>query len=119
MVGAGDLDRKITVQSYTESADADGYGSLTRTWSNLCERRAKVEMETGGSDEDYAAERKTDRQRVMFTIRHDSTTKTIRPKMRVVYDSRYYDIENVHEMTGEYRRMYIRIECFEDVDNNG
>jgi len=119
MKDPGRLDRRITVQSYTEAADADGYGSLIRTWSNLCQRRANVEFKLLGSNEDYAAERKTDRQRAFFTVRYDSTTKTIRPNMRVVYEGRYYDIENVAEQTDEFRKMYVRMECFEDVDQAG
>ena len=117
MVDPGTLDRSITVQSYTETRD--DFGGVSKSWSDYATRRANVKIRVERGDEGYDAQRKVSRQTVLFTIRRDSTTKDIDTTMRVSYNSKIYDIEAVEELHSEYRRMYMRIEAVEDVDNLG
>jgi SPP1 family predicted phage head-tail adaptor len=117
MVGGGKLDRSITVQSFAESRD--DFGGVSKTWSTYATRRANVHIRVGRGNEGYDAQRKVSRQTVLFTVRRDSTTKDIDTTMRVQYNGKVYDIEAVEELHAEYRRMYMRIEAIEDVDNLG
>jgi len=103
------LDRRITIQSVSESQSATG--AVTQTWATYASRRAKVEYRVIGSDEDYQAGRKRARQYALFHVRHDTLTRNVTPKMRIQYDGDTYEIRSVSENTDEYRRMYMRIEA--------
>lgn len=93
---AGLLRKVVTVQSTTESRTTTG--AVTNTWATFCTRRAAVEPISGREYFDARAENAE--ISVKFRMRHDSKTGLITPKMRISYDSRYFDIESVIN-TGE------------------
>ena len=103
------LDRRITIQSASEAQTSTG--AVTQTWATYASRRASVAYTPIGSDEDYQAGRKRGFQAAVFTVRQDATTKAVTPKMRIVYDGDTYEIRSVSEDTGQYRRMYMKIEA--------
>ena len=97
----GELDRRITIQTFTTEADA--YGEAIKTWSNLISVWANVNFK-GGSTKDIA-ERVTATSKVVFTIRnYGSTVDTINESMRVKYKDRgvpkHYYINVINEIDG-------------------
>jgi head-tail adaptor len=109
----GKLDRRITIESLTESRD--DFGGVVETWATLATRWAGVETAggaRGSGDEGYDAGQKLDYNSIFFTLRRDNTTKLINAKSyRIVYDGDTYDIRNVNEQYDQYRRMYVVIEA--------
>jgi SPP1 family predicted phage head-tail adaptor len=103
------LDRRITIQTVSESQSATG--AVTQTWSTYASRRASVEFRIIGSDEDYQAGQKRGFQAAIFHVRHDNLTRNITPKMRIQYEGDTYEIRSVSENTDRYRRMWVRIEA--------
>lgn len=93
---AGLLRKTVVVQSTNESRTSSG--AVANTWATHCTRRAAVEPISGKEYFDARAENAN--VTVKFRLRHDSLTGLITPKMRVSYDSRYFDIESVIN-TGE------------------
>lgn len=89
---AGQLDRRITIQQFATSPDS--FGQPIETWTDVAVVWAQITAESGG--ESYAAEQRTAKQVVTFTVRYRAG---IRPKShRVVYDGEIYDVENVEEI---------------------
>ena len=105
MIGSGDLDRKVTIQSATFAQDAQG--EMIPTWATYCTRSAKMKTDASGTGEKYAAEAKTEILGVDWTLRMDSVTELITSEMRLVYESDKYDIDSVQELTSERRRGFI------------
>jgi len=103
----GSLDRRITVQKPTESRD--DYGGLITTWATFAVRWAALSYRRANT-EDYPADKKTSFYRAMFTVRSDSVTRQITPKMRIVYDGKVWDIHAITEKMTELRKMYLLIE---------
>lgn len=95
------LDRRITIQSATEVQDAQG--TAVKTWATYATRWAKIESVTSDTGENYSADTKVAIRGVDWIVRNDTTTKNITEKMRVVYESKYYDIDSIQEVT-DYRR---------------
>lgn len=85
---AGKLRHKIAIQQITVTQDANG--DTTKTWATVKSPWADV-MPVSGR-EYFNAKQHTSEISHTVTIRHDSS---ITPKMRVFYDSRYFDIEAV------------------------
>jgi SPP1 family predicted phage head-tail adaptor len=84
----GELDRRITVQTLTESVD--DYGQLVQSFSTLASLWAKVE-EKSGNEGDHEDQIKAVKN-VAFTVRHRND---INERMRVVYNSNTYLIQAV------------------------
>lgn len=108
MLDVGELDRRIVIQSTTESVELDG--SITDSWATYATRWASIRYAKKAS-EDYEAGRKTSMYTVIFIVRSDSTTRAITKKMRISYDSKIYDIRAINEQATEYRKMYLSIEA--------
>lgn len=98
------MDSRITIQQTTPSRNA--YGEETLVWSTLATVWAKVENKIGGSNEAQEALRETSTNKVHFTIRYRSD---IKPKMRISYNSEYYDILFLHEISDRRRKGYTLI----------
>jgi SPP1 family predicted phage head-tail adaptor len=97
---SGWLRKKITIESFTPSIDA--YGEHQKTWTTYCIRQATIEHLRGR--EYWEAQQIVAENTVRFRLRYDGTTKNITPKMRVLYDSRYFDIvmtQNIKEKNKE------------------
>lgn len=88
---AGELDRKIVIQSATETRDA--YGAVTYTWGTFAEVWAKKKDLRG--DEYFAAQQVNAKIDAIFTIRWLSG---LLETMRISYDSKIWDIRNINEL---------------------
>lgn len=97
---SGNLDRTVTVQSFT-SVD-DGYGNVTETWTDLATVRAQlVQASTDEYIRDYGV---SDETVIIFRIRWlDGVTLS----NRVVYDGLVHDIKQVKEI-GRRRGLELR-----------
>lgn len=100
MVMAGRMDRRITFQTFTESAD--GAGEPVKTWANLAsnptvwaEVLPLALTNRGGGMEVFDAEQILGLADTRFRIRYRSD---ITVEMRIVYASVNYDIESVSEI---------------------
>jgi SPP1 family predicted phage head-tail adaptor len=87
----GELDRRIVIQTVTETQD--GYGGLVEAWSTFAEVWAR-KMEQS-SKEFFASAQENAEQLVVFRTRWLSGVTT---KMRVLYDGQLYDIEGWKEL---------------------
>jgi SPP1 family predicted phage head-tail adaptor len=95
----GRLDRKITIESVTETRD--GVGQPTETWSTFATVWAtKKEM---GGKEMMAANQTVAESAAIFTIRYLSG---VTPKMRINYGGNIYDILSIAE---KGRQNYLEI----------
>ncbi len=100
---AGDLDRKITIQSATEAQD--GYGEAVPTWGTFATVWAKFTPNRGG--ERFAANQIVAQADGVFRIRWQPG---ITEKMRVSYDGDIYDIQYIAEIgRHEALDLYARI----------
>lgn len=90
IVHIGELDRIITLQTYSVAQSASGHETVT--YSNLATNVwAAVEYPFSGSDEQQMANRKTAIARTIFTIRNEWESQ-IDEKCRIVFNSTNYDI---------------------------
>lgn len=84
---SGRLRHKIVIESETESQDSAGEATLSfATFATV-----RAEIVTQPAREMLKAGQELSVQHTMFRIRYLSG---ITPKMRVLYDSRYFDIES-------------------------
>lgn len=100
----GKLDRRITIQSYTETKN--NFGEKEIAWEDEATVWASITYANKGTGEDMAAKRETAMTTVLFTIRFNSAYKD--KKKRLSYDSQIYDIISVKE---EGRRRFLIIEA--------
>lgn len=96
----GNLDRYIVIETYTETADA--YGEKVKTWATHHSCFANMATASGG--ESVTAEQITDKLNVNWTIHYKSG---ITAKMRVNYDSDYYQITAILE-EGRNKRLILQ-----------
>lgn len=89
MVNPGELDRRITLRSASESVDA--FGQSVRTYSDLASVWAKVEY-LGTPKEGEDTGRTTSVNRVRFTIRHRANVDA---KVKISWKGDTYEIEGV------------------------
>lgn len=99
---AGQLDRRITIQGYSESTDA--YGQEVKTYSTLAEVWANVVEKVGneGEDGDMIASTK----KVEFIIRYRTD---VDEQMRIVYDSNTYKIQAIQ--AADARKAFLKLVC--------
>lgn len=85
---AGRLNKRITIQTATEAQNT--YGEPIKTWAEYVTAWASVEPLNGR--EYWSAKELNAEITIRFRMRYyDGVT----PKMRVVYDSRNFDIESI------------------------
>lgn len=101
-----DLRHRITIQSFTKVAD--GQGGYTTTWADVKTVWAKIENVTGV--EKVFAQRLDTNYDHKITIRY---TTGISPKMRIVFDSRIFQIHSVSKV--DERRWFTEILAIEGV----
>ena len=89
----GKLNRKIELQTYSESRTSSG--SYTKTWSKEADLWAKVVYKSGG--EKIEADQEQAYNKVEFTVRF-CTSININEKQRILYNENYFDIEYVNEI---------------------
>ncbi len=88
---AGGLDRRVTIQRFTETQDP--YGEPILTWSDLATVFAEVRQQ--GGREYLAAATLIDETRVVFYIRW---YPGLTPLDRVIYGGRLHNIKEVREI---------------------
>ena len=91
MVRARKLNNKITIQTPTETRDS--YGDPVKSWATYAVRSASITPVNG--NEVFVAQQVYSEQVSRFRLRYDSVTKDITTKMRILYDSRYFNIISV------------------------
>ena len=97
---SGQLDRRITIQSFNESTD--DFGEVILSFTTLANVWAKVEEKSGSEGEDgnqMVATRKVD-----FFIRYRSD---INEQMQVVYNNETYTIEAI--LSADARKAFQKI----------
>ena len=99
---SGNLDRYITIESYTEAQSSSGYP--VRTYSTYSQVWAERLPSSG--DESVIDNQITAKQGVDWMIRYDSG---VNEKMRISYGSEYYNIESVEEIG---RRYYLKLKTY-------
>jgi SPP1 family predicted phage head-tail adaptor len=89
---AGKLDRRILIQTLTETRD--GAGQPVKSWSDVGTRWANVAEPTGS--EGFGNLQRTARAGRVFTIRR---IDGLSPKAtRIVFDGETYDVEAIQEL---------------------
>jgi len=86
------LDRRITIQNKSESIDV--YGQRTLTWATFLTVWSNP-FQKDGMEQTTDSNRTTKRM-VNFKVRWNST---ITNEMRIIWDSEYYKIEDIKELS--------------------
>ena len=97
---AGQLDRRITIQSFTTTTD--DFGEVVKSFTTLAEVWAKVEEKRGSEGEDGNQIVAT--KRVEFLIRYRSD---INEEMRIQYNNETYKIEAI--LNADSRKAFQKI----------
>lgn len=95
----GSMDRKITFRAATETQDAIGHPATT--WADAFDDYAAVGY--AAVSENYQADVQVSVNRVSFTTRSNSNTRTVTAKHRIAFDGKEYDIEGITEPLGRLR----------------
>ena len=107
-IRAGQLRRRITIQTPTETVGARG--GPTETWATFKTRWASVTPQAG--NEPFEDDRFRSVQRVVFEMRYVAGITT---KMRVSWDSRIFAIQSIVNV--EERNKLLRV-ITEEVDTS-
>lgn len=99
---AGQLDRRITIQTFSETTDTFGqevksFSTLAQVWANVVE---KVGSE--GEDGDMIASTK----KVEFIIRYRTD---VDEEMRISYNNNIYKIQAIQ--SADARKAFLKIVC--------
>jgi phage head-tail adaptor, putative, SPP1 family len=97
---AGRLRHKIEIQQVVETQSATG--AVINTWQTYYQARASYEPKSG--KEAYTAQQEHAQATAMFRMRYKAGITT---KMRLIYDNRVFDIENVIDVYGRGRELQI------------
>lgn len=90
----GKLDRKIVIESYTVSKNS--LNESVSTWATY--HTCFAHIQSAGGNEGIESDKITATNRVKFKIRYFAG---INEKMRISYNSYYYDIIEIHELGRE------------------
>lgn len=99
---AGQLDRRITLQTFSEATDSFGqevktYSTLTSVWANV-----KEKIGSEGEDGDMLAATK----KVEFIIRYRTD---VNEQMRISYNSNTYKIQAIQN--ADARKAFLKLVC--------
>jgi SPP1 family predicted phage head-tail adaptor len=97
---AGQLDRRIAIQSFTTTTD--DFGEVVKSFTTLANVWAKVEEKRGNEGED--GNQLVATKRVEFLIRYRSD---INEQMRITYNSETYKIEAI--LNADSRKAFQKI----------
>jgi len=99
---AGQLDRRIIIQGFSESTD--GFGQEVKTYSGLAYVWANVKEKIGseGEEGDMIASTK----KVEFIIRYRTD---VDEQMRILYNSNIYKIQTIQ--TADARKAFLKLVC--------
>jgi SPP1 family predicted phage head-tail adaptor len=99
---SGELDRRITIQEFSESVDT--YGQRVKSFSTLATVWSKVVERIGSESENGDMISST--KKVEFTIRFRTD---INEEMRIVYNNEVYKILTIQN--DDARKAYLRLVC--------
>lgn len=102
-MGAGKLDRRVTVQRYGEAYNE--FNEPVQTWSDYIRVWASRREATG--QEQLIAQQRSAEITTVFEVRYSTQAATITPKDRIYYGDKHYLIVSVTEL--EPRRSMIQI----------
>ena len=91
----GRSDRRITIERATASLNA--YGEEALSWATLITVWAELQK-TSGLNESISDRQDTATQTLNFKIRSSTDSRAVTTKDRVLYDSKYYDIQGIEEI---------------------
>lgn len=91
---AGKLDRKVTLERFTETRDA--YNEVVKTWATLATVSASFEPLSDG--ERFRAGEVAANASARFQIRYSNTVKTLDPVDRLTFEGTTYEIVNVKQL---------------------
>ena len=99
---AGQLDRRITLQTFSEATDS--FGQEVKTYSTLASVWANVKEKVGseGEDGDMLAATK----KVEFIIRYRTD---VNEQMRISYNSNIYKIQAIQ--SADARKAFLKLVC--------
>lgn len=108
MVSAQQLNRRITIEEPTEAVNSNGV--VIQTWTTYYQPMARILPAIG--QEYYQSRQVTASQSVKFQLRYSDKAAAITSKMRILYNSNYYDIDgppiNAYEQNREIVLMGVR-----------
>lgn len=93
-LAAGDLDRRIRLERFTETRDE--YNEPVKTWSLLANRWAAYEPLSDG--EKFRASETAAEASARFRIRWSQAVRGLNPKDRLVFEGRTYEIVRTKEV---------------------
>lgn len=96
MTGAGELDRRITIQRATVTLNE--FNEEIETWGDLTTVWAK--RRDASATESYRAQEVGAQISARFLIRYSSQVADVNPRDRLVIDGREYNIKRVTEPEG-------------------
>ena len=99
-MNAQELRQSLIIEQYT--ATRDTYGGEVQTWTTFATVRARKSHQT--SREFFAAQKVNAEIAELFVCRYKSGVTT---KMRVDFDSKYYDIAGANDPDGKKRELHI------------
>jgi len=99
---AGQLDRRITIQNFSETTDSFGqqvksFSTLASVWANVVER-----VGSEGEDGEMIAATK----KVEFVIRYRTD---VDEEMRILYNNNTYKIQAIQ--SADARKAFLKIVC--------
>lgn len=106
-VNPGELNKKITILKMSDETDSDGFPIGKSVIVRRCS--AKYSRKTANKEEEGAGVESTVKAVTRFLVRYTSTIITT--SMKVQYNNRLYDIEDVNDI-GD-RHEYIELYCKE------
>jgi SPP1 family predicted phage head-tail adaptor len=102
--GAGELDRRITIQTLSLTKDSEG--GMADDWSNLATVWAKVRNLSGNERRVTVEGGQVAEARTEFTIRYRSG---LNERMRVSYAGKVYNIRHLNDFNAAHE--FIVITC--------
>lgn len=111
MPGAGELDRRITVQRSTSTPDA--FNEPIETWSDLTTVWARRQDVSDG--ERFAAGQVGSSLLTRFVVRSSSVSRSITPVDRILHDGTIWNILGAKE-TADGRNRFIEITAVRSAD---
>jgi SPP1 family predicted phage head-tail adaptor len=94
MTGAGDLDRRMTIQRATTTLNE--FNEPIETWGDLATVWAK--RRDASATESYRAQEVGAQITARFTIRWSSVVASVNPRDRLSFDGRFYNITAVRDV---------------------
>lgn len=97
----GKLDKRITIERASEAPDTAG--QVIQTWSVFS--KAWASYKAGSGAESFTSDQRSSKSSAVFRIRYQAG---VNPKMRVLFDGEYWEIEAVHPVG---RRDHLDLVC--------